>query len=53
MITKKVQPYGDFGPSIEAGSEMDNSLSKIGELLNINKVVFMIGPSTSMYMFLL
>ena len=24
MITKKVQPYGDFGPSIEAGSEMDN-----------------------------
>ena len=53
MITKKVQPYGDFGPSIEAGSEMDNSLCKIGELLNINKDEFMIGPSTTMNMFLL
>ena len=46
MITKKVQPYGDFGPSIEAGNEMDNSLEKIAELLNISKNEFIIGPST-------
>ena len=53
MTTKKVQPYGDFGPSIEAGNEMDNSISKIAELLNINNDEFMIGPSTTMNMFLL
>ena len=53
MITKKVQPYGDFGPSIEAGNEMDNSLEKIAELLNISKNEFIIGPSTTMNMFLL
>ena len=45
MITKKVQPYGDFGPSIEAGNEMDNSLEKIAELLNISKNEFIIGLS--------
>ena len=32
---------------------MDNSLCKIGELLNINKDEFIIGPSTTMNMFLL
>ena len=53
MVTKKVQPYGDFGPSIEAGEEMDNSLDKIAELLNVSKNEFMIGPSTTMNMFLL
>ena len=53
MVTKKVQPYGDFGPSIEAGEEMDNSLEKIAELLNVSKNEFIIGPSTTMNMFLL
>ena len=53
MITKKVQPYGDFGPSIEAGQEMDKSLAKIAELLNVSKDEFIIGPSTTMNMFLL
>ena len=53
MITKKVQPYGDFGPSIEAGEEMDQSLAKIAELLNVSKDEFIIGPSTTMNMFLL
>ena len=53
MITKKVQPYGDFGPSIEAGEEMDQSLTKIAELLNVSKDEFIIGPSTTMNMFLL
>ena len=39
MTTKKVQPYGDFSPSIEAGEEMDNSVNQIAELLNIIKDV--------------
>ena len=53
MIETKVQPYGDFPPSIEAGDEMDNSINKIAELLNIRKDEFIIGPSTTMNMFLL
>jgi len=53
MIETKVQPYGDFPPSIEAGDEMDNSTNKIAELLNIGKDEFIIGPSTTMNMFLL
>ena len=53
MITKKVQPYGDFGASIEAGEEMDNSMKKIAELLNVRHDEFIIGPSTTMNMFLL
>ena len=53
MIETKVQPYGDFPPSIEAGDEMDNSINKIAELLNIGKDEFIIGPSTTMNMFLL
>lgn len=53
MITKKVQPYGDFSASIEAGEEMDNSMKKIAELLNVRHDEFIIGPSTTMNMFLL
>ena len=53
MITKKVQPYGDFDASIEAGEEMDNSMKKIAELLNVRHDEFIIGPSTTMNMFLL
>ena len=53
MTTKKVQPYGDFSPSIEAGEEMDNSINQIAELLNIDPNEFIIGPSTTMNMFLL
>ena len=53
MIETKVQPYGDFLSSIEAGDEMDNSINKIAELLNIRKDEFIIGPSTTMNMFLL
>ena len=53
MTETKVQPYGDFSSSIEAGNEMDNSINKIAELLNIEKDEFIIGPSTTMNMFLL
>ena len=53
MTETKVQPYGDFNSSIEAGDEMDNSVNKIAELLNIEKDEFIIGPSTTMNMFLL
>ena len=53
MTETKVQPYGDFASSIEAGDEMDNSINKIAELLNIGKDEFIIGPSTTMNMFLL
>ena len=53
MTETKVQPYGDFSSSIEAGDEMDNSINKIADLLNIEKDEFIIGPSTTMNMFLL
>ncbi len=53
MTETKVQPYGDFSSSIKAGDEMDNSINKIAELLNIGKDEFIIGPSTTMNMFLL
>ncbi len=53
MTETKVQPYGDFPSSIEAGEEMDKSISKISELLNIDKDEFIVGPSTTMNMFLL
>ena len=53
MTETKVQPYGDFASSIQAGDEMDNSINKIAELLNIGTDEFIIGPSTTMNMFLL
>jgi len=53
MTETKVQPYGDFSSSIQAGDEMDNSINKIAELLNIGTDEFIIGPSTTMNMFLL
>ena len=53
MTETKVQPYGDFTSSIQAGDEMDNSINKIAELLNIGTDEFIIGPSTTMNMFLL
>jgi len=53
MITKKVQPYGNFTLSKKAGDEMDRSINKISELLNIEPDEFIVGPSTTMNMFLL
>ena len=45
--TTKVQPYGHFDGSIEAGEEMDNSLTKVAKLLGVTKDNLHVGPSTS------
>ena len=45
--TTKVQPYGYFNGSIEAGEEMDNSCKKIAQLLRVPLKNLHVGPSTS------
>ena len=45
--TTKVQPYGYFNGSIEAGEEMDKSIEKLAQLLRIPSKNLHIGPSTS------
>ena len=45
--TTKVQPYGYFNGSIEAGEEMDKSIEKLAQLLRIPTKNLHIGPSTS------
>ncbi|MFL2800653.1 MAG: aminotransferase class V-fold PLP-dependent enzyme [Paracoccaceae bacterium] len=45
--TTKVQPYGYFNGSIEAGEEMDQSIEKLAQLLRIPTKNLHVGPSTS------
>ena len=45
--TTKVQPYGHFDGSIEAGEEMDSSFTKVAQLLGVPTKIIHIGPSTS------
>ena len=45
--TKKVQPYGYFNGSIEAGEEMDKSTEKLARLLRVPTNNLHVGPSTS------
>ena len=45
--TTKVQPYGHFDGSIEAGEEMDNSFTKVAQMLGVPTKNIHIGPSTS------
>ena len=45
--TTKVQPYGYFNGSIEAGEEMDKSIEKLAQLLRIPTKNLHVGPSTS------
>ena len=45
--TTKVQPYGYFNGSIEAGEEMDKSIEKLAQLLRIPAKNLHVGPSTS------
>ena len=45
--TTKVQPYGYFNGSIEAGEEMDKSIEKLAHLLRIDTKNLHVGPSTS------
>ena len=43
----KVQPYGDFNESMEAGNAMDLSYKKIAGMLGISQDNLHLGPSTS------
>ena len=45
--TTKVQPYGHFDGSIEAGEEMDSSFTKVAQMLGVPTKNIHIGPSTS------
>ena len=45
--TTKVQPYGYFNGSIEAGEEMDKSIENLAQLLRIPTKNLHVGPSTS------
>ena len=45
--TTKVQPYGYFNGSIEAGEEMDKSTEKLARLLRGPTNNLHVGPSTS------
>ena len=51
--TKKVQPYGYFNGSIEAGEEMDKSTEKLARLLRVPTNNLHVGPSTSQNTFVL
>lgn len=44
---RKVQPYGFFAASIEAGEEMDSASSRMARYLNVAEDEVMFGPSTS------
>ena len=44
---RKVQPYGFFAASIEAGEEMDSATRRMAHYLNVNEDEVMFGPSTS------
>ena len=44
---RKVQPYGFFKASIEAGEEMDLAHDRLARYLNVNRDEVMFGPSTS------
>ena len=45
--TTKVQPYGHFDGSIEAGEEMDSSFTKVAQMLGVPTKNIHVGPSTS------
>ena len=53
MIKTKVQPYGDFDSSIKAGKAMDFGVSQIAKLINAKPNEIIIGPSTTMNMYVL
>lgn len=49
----KVQPYGLFPSSIEAGAAMDDGYRCMAELLNVDEDELTLGPSTSMNFYVL
>ncbi|MGC6485117.1 MAG: aminotransferase class V-fold PLP-dependent enzyme [Candidatus Puniceispirillales bacterium] len=44
---RKVQPYGYFAASIDAGDEMDSATRRMARYLNVAEDEVMFGPSTS------
>lgn len=44
---RKVQPYGYYKASIEAGQEMDQAHERLAQYLNVERDEVMYGPSTS------
>lgn len=44
---RKVQPYGYFAASIDAGEEMDSAARRMARYLNVAEDEVMFGPSTS------
>lgn len=44
---RKVQPYGYYKASMEAGEEMDHAHSRLARYLNVREDEVMYGPSTS------
>ena len=44
---RKVQPYGFFKASVEAGEEMDQAHDRLARYLNVKRDEVMYGPSTS------
>ncbi len=45
--SRKVQPYGHYSPSREAGAEMDEARTRLAALMNVRPDEVHFGPSTS------
>lgn len=50
---RKVQPYGVFQASIDAGQEMDSAHTRLAQYLNVHEDEVMYGPSTSQNTYIL
>ena len=53
FVEHKVQPYGAFALSKQAGEEMDESYAAIAELINAAPEEITIGPSTTLNLYVL
>ena len=53
MTSTKVQPYASFDISKIAGDNMDNATKLFAEMINDNSNEIIIGPSTTMNMYVL
>ncbi len=53
MTTTKVQPYAEYETSSIAGKNMDQATELFAKMINANKDEIVIGPSTTMNMYVL
>ena len=53
FVEHKVQPYGAFALSKQAGEEMDESYAAIASLINVPEDEITIGPSTTLNFYIL